>query len=64
MEYYTVNIENIKEVMLKDVQFKINNHILETRTFLFKINNTDNDRRSLCNREVKTTTRLFCHCSK
>ena len=59
-----VNIRNIKEVKLKDFQFKINNHILVTKSFLFKINKTDNDRCSLCNREVEIIIHLFFHCSK
>ena len=59
-----VNIKNIKEVKLKDFQFKINNHILVTKSFLFKINKTDNDICSLCNREVETIIHLFYYCSK
>ena len=59
-----VNIKNIKEVKLKDFQFKINNHILVTKSFLFKINKTNNDVCSLCNREVETIIHLFYHCNK
>ena len=34
---YNKNLNNIKEVKLRDFQFKINNRILVTNTFLFKI---------------------------
>ena len=39
-EWNNINV-NIKEVKLKDFQFKINDHILVTKSFLFKINKTD-----------------------
>ena len=54
----------IKEVKLKDFQFEINNHIIVTKSFLFKINKTDNDRCSYCDQEAETKTHLFYQCQK
>ena len=53
-----------QEVKLKDFQFKINNHILVTKSFLYKINKTDNDRCSLCDRDSETISHLIYHCDK
>ena len=33
---YSKNLNNIKEVKLRDIQFKINNRILETNTFYLR----------------------------
>ena len=57
-------VRNTQEVKLKDFQFKINNHILVTKSFLYKINKTDNDRCSLCDRDSETISHLFYHCDK
>ena len=54
----------IKAVKLKDFQFKINNHIIVTKSFLFTINKTDNDRCSYCDQEAETKTHLFYQCQK
>ena len=58
------NLNYIKEVKLRDFQFKINNRILVTNTFLFKIKKKDNDRCSYCNQEAETITHLLFHCEK
>ena len=55
---------NTQEVKLKDFQFKINNHILVTKSFLYKINKTDNGRFSLCGQDSETIGHLFYHCDK
>ena len=45
---------NTKEVKLQEFQFKVNNHILVTKSFLLKIKKVDNDRSSYCNQESET----------
>ena len=57
-------VRNTHEVKLKDFQFKINNHILVTKSYLNKINKTDNDRCSLCDQDSETISHLFYHCDK
>ena len=52
---YNSMIKNIKEVKLQEFQFKVNNHILVTKTFLLKIKKVDNDRYSL---------HVLCLCNK
>ena len=55
-EWNNINAQTkiIKEVKLKDFQFKINNYIIVTKSFLFKINKTDTDRCSYCDQEAET----------
>ena len=43
MNYFSV-IKLIKEVKLKDFQYKVTNKILVTKSFLYRINKIDNDR--------------------
>ena len=52
-------VRNTQEVKLKDFKFKINNHILVTKSFLYKINKTDNDRCSLCDQDFETISHFF-----
>ncbi|MCU7800661.1 MAG: hypothetical protein KZQ70_11065, partial [gamma proteobacterium symbiont of Lucinoma myriamae] len=40
---YNDVLNELKEVKLKDFQFKINNKIIATKSFLYKINRVDND---------------------
>ena len=40
---YNSMIKNIKEVKLQEFQFKVNNHIFVTKSFLLKIKKVDND---------------------
>ena len=65
-EWNNINIQTkkIKEVKLKDFQFKINNHIIVTKSFLLKINKIDDDRCSYCNRDTETKLHLFFYCNK
>ena len=51
---YNTLIKNIKEVKLQEFQFKVNYHILVTKSFLLKIKKVDNDRCSFCNQESET----------
>jgi hypothetical protein len=58
------NLKQINEIKLKDFQFKINHKILVTKTFLFKINKSENDVCSYCNIAPETIYHIFCECSK
>ena len=49
---------------LQEFQYKVNNYILVTKSFLYKINKLDNDRCSLCDQESETISHLFIHCNK
>ena len=49
---------------LQEFQYKINNYILVTKSFLYKINTIDNDRCSRCGQESETIPPLFIHCNK
>ena len=52
------NLNYIKEIKLRDFQFKINNRILVTNSFLFKVKKKD------FNQEAETITYLLFHCGK
>ena len=55
-------VRNTQEVKLNDFQFKINDNILVTTSFLYKINKTDNDRCSYC--DQNSISHLFYHYDK
>ena len=57
-------VKNIEEIKLKEFQFKINNHILVTKSFLYKINKVDNGMCSFCNQHPETILHLFYYCRK
>ena len=61
---YNTNINDQSEVTLKDFQFKINNKILVTKTFLHKIRKVEDNLCSYCNREPETILHLFVECDK
>ena len=61
---YNTNINNLSEVILKDFQFKINNKILVTKTFLHKIRKVEDNLCSYCKREPETILHLFVECDK
>lgn len=61
---YNSLIKDIKEVKLREFQFKINNHILVTRSFLYKINIADNDKCIYCDQHPETIFHLFFNCNK
>lgn len=61
---YNEALNDIKEVKLKDFQFKINNKILATNSFLCKINKIDNNKCSFCEQEPETIKHLFVDCPK
>lgn len=61
---YNGLISNTAEIKLKEFQFKINNHILVTKSFLYKIKKVENDRCSFCNQHSETILHLFYYCNK
>ena len=61
---YNTNINDLSEVTLKDFQFKINNKILVTKTFLHTIRKVEDNLCSYCNREPETILHLFVECDK
>lgn len=61
---YNEALNDIHEVKLKDFQFKINNKILATNSFLCKINKIENNRCSFCEQEPETIKHLFVDCPK
>ena len=46
------NLNNLKEIKLRDFQFKINNRILVTNTFLFKIKKKETNLCSYCKQKL------------
>ena len=63
-ENYNLAIQSLKEVKLKDFQYKLNNKILVTKSFLHKINRAENNLCSYCHQHVETIYRLFIECEK
>ena len=61
---YNALLKELKEVKLQEFQFKINNYILVTKSFLFRINKLDNDRCFFCDIESETIPHIFIHCEK
>ena len=52
----------INEIKLRDFQFKINNKILVTNSFLYKINKIDNYLCSYCQKETESILYLLFGC--
>ena len=64
---YNTLIKNIKEVKLQEFQFKVNYHMLVTKSSIFpnllKIKKVDNDRCSFCNQESETIIHVLFLCN-
>ena len=56
------SLKYINEIKLRDFQFKINNKILVTNSFLHKINKIDNNLCSYCQKETESIFHLLCTC--
>ena len=56
---YNTSSNDIKEVKLADFQYKIDNKSLVTNSFLFKINEINNNGCSYCNEYRKTLHTCF-----
>lgn len=61
---YNTVLKTVKDVKLKDFQYKINNKILVTKSFLFKINKADNDLCEYCSNHSESIYHLFVQCEK
>ena len=61
---YNKVLLDLKEVALKDFQFKVNNKILVTKAFLHRIGKIDNNQCSYCNQNIETIYHLFIECDK
>ena len=61
---YNKILSELKEVKLKDFQFKLNNKILASKSFLFRINKIDNNLCSYCGNNPETLMHLFVDCQK
>ena len=59
---YNKILSELKEVKLKDFQFKLNNKILASKSFLFRINRIDNNLCSYCGNNPETLMHLFVDC--
>ena len=61
---YNLVIKELKEVALKDFQFKITNKILVTKSFLHRIRKIDENQCSYCASHSETIVHLFTECEK
>ena len=61
---YFLNIKQWHEIKLRDFQYKINNKILVTNSFLFKINKVDSEICSYCKEQPEQIHHLFLTCPK
>lgn len=61
---YHSSLQKIKEVKLKDFQFKINNRILVTNSFLWTINKIDSNLCGYCKENIESIYHLFITCPK
>ena len=57
-------VKSLKEVKLKDFQYKITNKILVTRSFLHRINKTVDNLCQYCQQQPETILHLFVQCPK
>ena len=61
---YNAVIKDLKEVALKDFQFKVTSKILVTKSFLHRIRKIDNNQCSYCTNQSETIVHLFTECEK
>ena len=62
MNVYNRNLKYVKEIKLRDFQFKINHRILVTNSFLLKIKKKETDLCSYCHTESESIMHLFARC--
>lgn len=63
-QLYNTTIRKNKEVKLQDFQYKINNKILVTNSFLCKIGKIDSNLCSFCKEHPEKINHLFLECDK
>ena len=61
---YHRTLKLFHEIKLRDFQYKINNKILVTNSFLYKINKTDNLACSYCGEQSEKIHHLFLRCPR
>ena len=61
---YNSVIKSLKEVKSKDFQYKVNNKILVTKSFLNRINKLDNNLCEYCHRQAESIYHLFIESDK
>ena len=64
LKTYNTELKYIKEIKLRDFQYKVTNKILVTKTFLHRINKVDNDLCEYCKCQPETIFHLFIECEK
>ena len=64
MEKYHSVIISLNEVKLKDFQYKITNKILVTKSFLYRINKTNDNLCEYCHQQPETIFHLFVECEE
>ena len=62
-KYHSV-IKALNEVKLKDFQYKITNKILVTKSFLYRINKTDDNLCEYCHEQPETIFICLCNVKK
>ena len=63
MKIYNSVIPTLKEIKLRDFQYKITNKILVTKSFLYRINKVDDNLCEYCRQNPETIHHLFVHCN-
>ena len=61
-KFYHSSINKVREIKLKDFQYKINNKILVTNSFLRNINKIDSNLCSYCQLQEEAIKHLFLEC--
>ena len=59
MNAYNVVIPTLKEIKLRNFQFKITNKILVTKSFLYRIHKVDDNLYQYCRQNSETKLHLF-----
>ena len=63
MKAYNSVIPTLKEINLRDIQYKITNKILVTKSFLYRIRKIDDNLCEYCRQNSETILHLFVQCN-
>ena len=63
MKGYNSVIPTLKEIKLRDFQYKITNKILVTKSFLYRIHKVDDNLCQYCRQNSETILHLFVRCN-
>ena len=61
---YNSVISTLKEIKLRDFQYKITNRILVTKSFLYRIRKVDDNQCEYCRQNSETIIHLFVQCNQ